>query len=92
MQHRASGSSVRFPLGTPADWIADGHVTCNVQCNGCARMVDVRLDALPQGRPWAQVARSMVCQACGAGASNVVPNWHDMPDRAVPFTRKWRRP
>jgi hypothetical protein len=42
----------KFPPAGPADWIADGHVTCNIQCSGgkCdRRMVDVRLDTRPQG-------------------------------------------
>jgi hypothetical protein len=44
-------STDNFPLGTPAQWIAVGHVTCNIQCSArtCARpMVDVRLETLPQ--------------------------------------------
>jgi hypothetical protein len=40
----------KCPLGAPAKWIADGHVTCNIQCSGKCdrRMVDIRLDTLPQ--------------------------------------------
>lgn len=79
-----------FPPGSPGDWIAGGHVTCNIQCDGCPRMVDVRLDTLPQDRPWSRMGRSLVCKACGAGASNIAPNWHDMPGRAAPFTPRWK--
>ena len=40
--------------------IADGHVTCNIRCSGgkCdRRMVDVRLDTLPQDLPWSKIDR-----------------------------------
>jgi hypothetical protein len=60
--------------------VADGHVTCNIQClNGrCDRRVDVRLDTLPQDQPWARVGLRLVCSACGAaGSVHIVPNWHD---------------
>jgi hypothetical protein len=83
--------SANFPLGTPAQWIAEGHVTCNIQCSArrCARrMVDVRLDNLPQDLPWSMIARRLVCKECGtAGSVNIVPNWHDRNGAAVPFTR-----
>jgi hypothetical protein len=39
----------KCPPGSPAEWLADGHVTCNIQCSGGTcnrRMVDVRLDTL----------------------------------------------
>jgi hypothetical protein len=82
---RWSGS---YPRGSPAEWLADGHVTCNIQClNGhCRHVVDVRLDTLPQDQPWSRVGRNMICTECGApGAVNIVPNWHDMAGRATPF-------
>jgi hypothetical protein len=52
----------------PAEWLADGHVTCSIQClNGrCDRRADVRLDTLPQDQPWARVGLRMVCSACSA--------------------------
>jgi hypothetical protein len=41
--------SGNYPPGSPAEWIADGHVTCDIQCHGgCDRLVDVRLETLPQ--------------------------------------------
>jgi hypothetical protein len=41
-----------FPPGSPADWVAAGHVTCNIQRHGgCNRRIDVRLDALPLDQP-----------------------------------------
>jgi hypothetical protein len=61
------------PLSTrsPAEWLADGHVTCNIQClNGrCDRMVDVRLNTLPHDQPWSRVGLRLVCSACGAAGS-----------------------
>jgi hypothetical protein len=54
----------KFPLDSPAEWIADGHVTCNIQCSGgkChQRMVNVRLDTLPQNLPWSQIGRRQSC-------------------------------
>lgn len=57
-QRRHSQSTDGRPLGSPAEWIADGHVTCNIQCSGgkCRhRMVDVRLDTLPQDLPWSTI-------------------------------------
>ncbi|MCK1551248.1 hypothetical protein IVB11_19865 [Bradyrhizobium sp. 177] len=43
-------------------------MTRDIQClNGrCDRMVDVRLDALPQDQPWSRVGLRLVCSACGA--------------------------
>jgi len=62
-------STDSFPLGTPAQWIAEGHVTCNIQCSArrCARrMADVRLDTLPQDLPWSMIASRLVCKECDA--------------------------
>jgi hypothetical protein len=90
---RHSRSNNRYPLGTPAKWIADGHVTCNIQCSAKCdrRMVDVRLDSLPPDLPWATIARRLVCKECGtSGSVNIVPNWHDRVGNAVPFTRHWK--
>ena len=67
----------RFPPGSPATWIADGHVTCNVQCRSCNKTVDVKLDTLPQDLDWPTIGRRMTCSSCGAPAGNIVPNWHD---------------
>jgi hypothetical protein len=79
---------------SPADWIADGQATCSIQCSSgrCRhRMVDVRLDTLPQDQPWTTVGRRLVCKQCGAaGAVKIASNWHDMTTRAVPFTRRWK--
>jgi len=84
----------KYPPGGPAEWIADGHVTCNIQCSGgkCdRRMVDVRLDTLPQNLPWSVVSRRLVCKQCGtAGSVHIVPNWHDRAGQAVPFTKHWK--
>jgi hypothetical protein len=46
-----------YPPGSPAEWLAEGHVTCSIRClNGnCKHMVDVRLDTLPQDQPWSRV-------------------------------------
>ena len=91
LRKRSTGN---YPVGTPAKWIADGHVTCNIQCSGgkCdRRMVDVRLDTLPLVLPWSTIARRLVCKKCGtAGSVNVVPNWHDRTAAAVPFTKHWK--
>jgi len=84
----------KYPLGGPAEWIADGHVTCNIQCSGgkChQRMVDVRLDTLPQDLPWSAIARRLVCKECGtAGSVHIVPNWHDRTTATVRFTKHWK--
>jgi hypothetical protein len=94
-QRRHSRSTDKYPLGSPAEWIADGHVTCNIQCSGgkCDRpMVDVRLDSLPQNLPWLEIGARLVCKECGvAGSVHIVPNWHDRAGHAVPFTRHWKR-
>ncbi|MET4607565.1 hypothetical protein ABIB90_007069 [Bradyrhizobium sp. JR4.1] len=60
-----------YPPRSPAEWLAEGHVTCNIQClNGrCDRRVDVRLETLPQDQPWSSVGLRMVCSACGAAGS-----------------------
>jgi hypothetical protein len=86
-RRRYSKWAGQFPTRSPADWIASGHVTCNVQCHECGRRVDVRLDALPQDRPWSRVGWAMVCKECGAaGSVNIVPNWHDRTGHAAPFS------
>jgi hypothetical protein len=85
--------SGNYPPGSPAQWLAEGHVTCNVQClNGhCRHVVDVRLDTLPQDQPWSRVGRNMICTECGApGAVNIVPNWHDRKGHALPFSKGWK--
>jgi hypothetical protein len=86
-------STDKYPLGTPAKWIAHGHVTCNIQCSGGkCRMVDVRLDTLPQHLPWSAIARRLVCKECGtAGSVHIVPNWHDRTGAPVPFTKHWKQ-
>ena len=87
--------SGNYPPGSPAEWLADGHVTCNIQCRGgCDRIVDVRLDTLPlrDELPWSKIGWRLVCSECGAtGSVNIVPNWHDKVGHAVPFTRHWKR-
>jgi hypothetical protein len=84
-----------YPPGSPAQWRSDGHDTCCVQClsGECdRRMVNVRLDSLPQDQPWSVVGRRFICKACGYGGSvNITPNWHDMPSRSVPFSSSWQR-
>src|SRR6476661_5223842 len=84
--------SGNYPPGSPAEWIADGHVTYNIQCHGgCSRLVEVRLDTLPQDLPWSTIGSRLVCKECGAaGSVNIVPNWHDRVGDAVPFTRHWK--
>lgn len=92
---RPSRWSGSYPPGSPAHWLADGHVTCSIAClNGaCRHMVDVRLDTLPQDQAWSRVGRNLLCTECGApGAVNVVPNWHDRVGEAVPFTAGWKTP
>jgi len=55
-------------------------------------MVDVRLDTLPQRLPWSKIGRRMVCAQCGvAGSVNIVPNWHDMKNARVPFSKSWNQ-
>jgi hypothetical protein len=80
----------KYPPRSPAEWVADGQVTCCVQClsGECRqRMVDVRLDTLPQDQPWSVVGWRFVCKACGYAVSvNITPNWNDMPTRRAPFT------
>jgi hypothetical protein len=61
---RHARSTDNFPLGTPAKWLAEGHVICNIQCSGgkCdRRMVDVRLDT-PQDLPWSTIGLRLVCK------------------------------
>jgi hypothetical protein len=91
---RHARSTDKYPLGSAAEWIADGHATCNIQCSGgkCdRRMVDVRLDTLPQNLPWSTISRRLVCRECGtAGSVNIVPNWHDKAGHALPFTKHWK--
>lgn len=55
---RYTKRSGHYPPRSPAEWLADGDVTCNIQClNGrCHRRVDVRLGTLPQDQPWSRVA------------------------------------
>jgi hypothetical protein len=87
-------STDNFPLGTPAQWIAEGHVTCNIQCSArtwSRRMVDVRLETLPQDLPWSMMARRLVCKECGhsrfcehrAELARPVSQRH-------PFTKHWK--
>jgi hypothetical protein len=57
----------------------------------CKRMVDVRLDTLPQDQPWSQVGRRLICTECGTPATvNITPNWHDRVGHAIPFSESWR--
>ncbi len=72
--------SGRYPPGSPAEWLADGHVTCSIHClmGDCKHVVDVRLDTFPCDQPWSIVGRRLVCGKCGTpGTVNIVPNWHD---------------
>src|SRR5689334_14550053 len=59
---RHAGSSTHEmvrPLSAsrPSEWLADGQMTCNVQClkGHCDRRVDVRLDTLPRDQHWSRV-------------------------------------
>jgi hypothetical protein len=55
------------------------------------RMVDVRLDALPQDLHWSAIRRRLVSKECGVkGSVHIVPNWHDRIGSAVPFTKHWK--
>jgi len=96
LQRPPSRWTRKYPLGGPAEWLADGHVTCNIQCSAgkCdRRMVDVRLDPLPQDLPWSTISRRLVCKQCGAaGPVHIVPNWHARTSAPVPFTRHWKDP
>lgn len=93
-QRPQSRRTDKYPPGGPAEWIADGHVTCSIQCSAgkCnRRMVDVRLDTLPRDLPWSTIGRRLVCKQCGTtGSVNIVPNWHDRTGAAVPFTKHWK--
>jgi hypothetical protein len=89
-QRRQTG---KYPPGGPAEWLGDGHVTCNIQCsdgNCDRRMVDVRLDTLPQDLPWSTIGRRLVCKCGIAGSVNIAPNWHDRIGHTVPFTKHWK--
>jgi hypothetical protein len=65
---------------------------CNIQCSGVKcdrRVVDVRLDTLPQNLPWPTIGWRLVCKECGtAGSVDIVPNWHDMTNARVPFSKR----
>jgi hypothetical protein len=84
--------SGKYPPGSPAEWIAEGHVTCNVHClsGRCnKRMVNVRLDTLPQDQPWSIVGWRFMCKQCGtAGLVNITPNWHDRVRSSFPFRKR----
>jgi hypothetical protein len=59
---------------------------------GCDRLVDVRLDTLPQDRSWSQIGGRLVCTEFGAaGSVNIMPNWHDRQNASVPFAKGWQR-
>lgn len=56
-----------YPPGSPAEWLASGHTACTVYClsGECdRRMVDVRLDTLPQDQPSSRVGWRFVCKPC----------------------------
>jgi hypothetical protein len=40
MPRRYTKWAGRFPPGSQAEWIADGHVTANVRCLGCSKIVN----------------------------------------------------
>src|SRR5437879_1448885 len=92
-QRKPGHMSGNYPPGSPAKWLADGHVTCNIQCHGgCDRMVDVRLETLPQDLPWSTIGWRLVCKECGtAGSVNIAPNWHDMKNACVPISKSWKQ-
>jgi hypothetical protein len=56
----------------PAEWIAGGHVTCNIQClsGDCKRIVDFRLDRIPSDRQWSRVGWCLVCTECDAAGEH----------------------
>lgn len=74
---------------------ASRHILRPMQCLGgkCdRRLVDVRLDTLPQDQPWSVAGRRFVCKECGtAGSMNITPNWHDIKNVRVPFSRSWKQ-
>jgi len=81
-----------YPPPSLSEWLADGHVTCSIQClNGrCDRRVDVRLDTLPQDQPWSRVGLCLICSACGAaGSVHIVPNWHHSCGQVRPSMGAW---
>lgn len=87
MESATYTKSGHYPPRSPAEWLAEGHVTCSIQClNGrCDRRVDVPLDRLPQDQPWSSVGLRLVCSACGAaGSVHIVPNWHDSRGQVRP--------
>jgi hypothetical protein len=59
--------SGQYPPGSPAEWLAYGHVTCSISClsGDCRNVVDVRLETLPD-QPWSRIGRNLICTACGA--------------------------
>ena len=81
----------KYPPGSPAEWLAEGHVTCNLTClsGKCdRRMVDIRLDTLPQDQPWSIVGWRLVCKQCGgAGSVHITANWHDRVGHPIPFSK-----
>ena len=81
------------PIESPAEMLADGHVTCSISClNGhCRHEAMVRLDTLPQDQHWPRIGVGFAApHAAQKAAVNIIPNWYDRIGHATPFTREWK--
>ena len=96
MASAAFQCSMRYgnlPMESPAEMLADGHVTCSISClNGdCRHAANIRLSTLPKDQHWPRIRRRLLCVGCGSRDTvNVTPNWHDRIGHAIPFTREWK--
>lgn len=59
-----------IPDPTVSDWIAQGEETVEVHCSpkdraGCGHYAVIRLDSLPPEMTRSQLARQVICSACG---------------------------
>jgi hypothetical protein len=64
-----------YPPRSPAEWLAEGGLNGDHM-----RMVDVRLDTLPQDQPWSRIGPNLLCtEGVAPGAVNIQAR----PRRAV---------
>ena len=86
----------RWPLGSPGEWLAEGHVTCAVRCTSrkCNHYsVDIKLDTLPLDKQWSVLGPRMACSQCRTvGSVNVIPNWHDRAFEVKPLVASKKPP
>ena len=83
-----------YPPGSPAEWLADGHVTAASSVRAVSAITAWSTSdwtLLPQDLTWSSIGRRLLCKECGAaGSVHIVPNWHDRDGHAVPFTKHWK--